>query len=96
MAKDEAEIFLQTKEDVLNNLAILHFNLEKAADAGIIDVGEELYNRIEDLIEAVNLASFNEELEAFVENAKAIEIQIDAKMISAGEVTVSLTWPDFR
>ena len=94
--KDETESFLEKKEDILNNITILRFNLETSIDAGFFeDTGSNMYNRIEEIIEQVKNVDTKEELEELVTQAKTIEAQIDTWLLSQGQTTVGLSWPTF-
>lgn len=93
--EEDAIKFQKAQEDVLKNLAILLFNLNICTDAGMLDKDENMYNRIQDIIDEVNTIDSMEELEEFVAQAKTIESQIDLWLVSQGEVTISLDWPSF-
>jgi hypothetical protein len=93
--KDEAENFLNTKEDVLNKLVILHFNLKKCVEIGMIDNDSDIYNNIDDIIDLVKAVDTKEELEEVITQAKTIERQIDIWLSSQGQTTISISWPTF-
>ena len=90
---DKTELFLQKREDVLNNFAILHFDLDKCIEMGMIDSESVLYNRIDSLINEIKIVNTIDELEELITLSKAIEMQIDAWLVSQGETTMSLSWP---
>ena len=92
---ESADIFIKKQEEILNNLSVLIFNLNICTDAGMIDKDDELYNKIEDLIEEVKIIDSLEELEEFVSQGKTIESQIDSWLTAQGETTVGLEWPSF-
>jgi hypothetical protein len=85
--------FLKIKEDILDNLDILIFNLENCVDAGMLDDGSAIYNTLEDLSDQINSIDTNEELEEIISQAKIIERQIDGWMATQGQTSISLTWP---
>lgn len=93
---DETTHFLEKKEEVLKNLDILHFNLEKCIDSGLTDTDSMIYNHIEDLVDEVDSIDSLEELEEFVFRAKTIESQINNWLVTFGESTISLSWPTFK
>jgi hypothetical protein len=93
---NKREKFLEKREEVLNNLDVLMFNLEKCEDAGMIDLDSEIYNKIDELIEEVNSIDTLEELEELVSQGKGIESKIDMWLNTQGETTIGLSWPLFE
>jgi len=93
--KDETEKFLSIKEDVLNNIAVLRINLEKCVEFGMEDPSSNMYNQINELSDYVKTIDSYPDLEEAVEQAKAIEEQIDNWLTTQGAITVSLSWPTF-
>ena len=93
--EDKTEKFLKIKEDVLNNVGVLRFSLGQCMEVGLEDPESTFYNRIENLERYIKEIYSDEELKGAVDQAKAIEMEIDAFLVSKGELTMSLTWPDF-
>jgi hypothetical protein len=93
--EDKTEKFLKVKEDVLNNVGVLRFSLGQCMEVGLEDPESTFYNRIENLERYIKEIYSYEELKGAIDQAKAVEMEIDAFLVSKGELTMSLTWPDF-
>jgi hypothetical protein len=93
--EDETEKFLKIKEDVLNNVGVLRFSLEQCVEVGLEDPESTFYNRIENLERYVKEIYSYDELKEAMDQAKAVERELDSFLVSKGELTMSLTWPDF-
>ena len=93
--EDKTEKFLKIKEDVLNNVGVLRFSLGQCMEVGLEDPESTFYNRIENLERYIKGIYSYVELKEAIDQAKAIEMEIDAFLVSKGELTMSLTWPDF-
>ena len=94
--KDKAEKFLEIKEEILNNMAVLRFNLEKAVEAGMQDIDSELYNRLTTIHDDIKEVDSKEELEELVLQAQNVENLIDSFLLSEGQSTLSLSWPQME
>jgi len=75
------------------NLEALRMYLIACVDDGMIDQGDELYNKTLALIEDCGALSTWDELDELVEQAKILEKDIDVWLAFHGRTSLSLPWP---
>lgn len=94
MAKDPNKlIFLDARETLMGNLETIRDSLVRCIDEGLVDVEDEYYNELLDLIEeAYQVDNWDELMEA-VSKAKPLEIDVANWLSRHGRSQIALSWP---
>ncbi|HSX37411.1 MAG TPA: hypothetical protein VLE95_01100 [Chlamydiales bacterium] len=85
--------FSIAKETVLKNLETLQMSLVQCVEEGMVDVGNNYYNEILDLLDDAHTLQGWDALEEAIARAKTLEMGIAVWLARHGRTTVSLTWP---
>lgn len=94
MAKDLNKLlFLDAKEDVLENLKTIQTSLIRCIDEGMIDEEDIYYNELLDLIEEAYVVDNWDEIMEVVAKAKTLEIDVANWLARHGISQMSLLWP---
>jgi hypothetical protein len=94
MAKDPNKlIFLQAKDDTVENLEALKESLDRCVDEGMIDSDDTYYNELLGLIDEASLAGNWDELLEVVSKGKTLETDVASWFSYHGQSGISLTWP---
>ena len=88
------QAFLEVKEQINENLEILHIRISDYTDQGMMDEDFALYNQIASLLEELDDCHSFEELVEIVIKGKQIEHDIDSWFAMHGGTTIELTWPE--
>lgn len=91
--QNEINQFIAAKGDLLENVEALEIRLGACEETGLIAAEDELFEEINDLIEAAKKVDTEEELRELCTRGQAIEMSIDAFLAQQGYSTLSLEWP---
>lgn len=89
-----AEDFLILKEKILDCIDSLSINYQRCEDAGMKDTESILYNKIETLFDNLKVSNTKGALEEIIFLGKLIEKDMENWMVSIGQSTTSINWPD--
>ena len=94
MAKDPNKLlFLNAKEDAIENLEAIRLSLVRCIDEGMIDEEDLYYNELLALIDEASIADSWDELEEVITKGKTLEIDVSNWLSRHGRSNLSLPWP---
>ncbi len=94
MAKDPNKLlFLDAKDDAVENLEALKASLDRCISEGMIDTDDIYYNELLGLLDEAAFSGNWEELMEVVAKAKTLEVDVAAWFSFHGRSGLSLTWP---
>lgn len=96
MAKDPNQLlFLDAKEDAVENLKAIQNSLVKCIDEGMIDEEDAYYNQLLALEDEAALSENWDELMEVVAKGKTLEIDVSNWLARHGRSHLSLPWPRY-
>jgi len=94
MAKDPNKLlFLEAKDDAVENLEALKSSLERSIGDGMIDSDDVYYNELLALQDEASFSGNWDELMEVVAKAKTLEVDVAAWFSFHGRSGLSLNWP---
>lgn len=96
MKSPEQKELQKSKNQVYRNLHTLKERFLFWANLTLTDPDHVLYNQITELLNDVQSLENYEDLEAFIEKSKNIEIQLDSVLEKEGQNTRALNWPQTK
>ncbi|MEN9654788.1 MAG: hypothetical protein RL235_900 [Chlamydiota bacterium] len=83
----------EAKKMTIDNFNVLLAWLKQCVDDGLIDLGDEYYNEILNLLDQADLAKTPAELTEVITLGKILETDIDAWLVYHGRTSIALSWP---
>ncbi|NGX57000.1 MAG: hypothetical protein K1060chlam5_01256 [Candidatus Anoxychlamydiales bacterium] len=86
--------FINKREAILDNLQTLKSTLLESIDLGYEDIEDELYNKIQEMLDITKEIDNMEELYAIVLQGKNIESNLDTYLSSKGISNLEILWTE--